>query len=246
MSTRCLPLRSGPAHMRSIPVMGFWPKNRNCRKSVKSMASNSSDHPRIVSGKWETRFGPGDGTVEFILDLDAKRFYFLEVNTRIQVEHPVTEAVTGVDLVQEQIRVADGQPLRISQGDIVSRGHAIECRINAESHLSDFLPCPGRIDRWEIPEGEGIRVDTHCYPGYKVPPYYDSLLCKVIAWGKDRPQAIERMSSALGRFAVSGLATTLPFHQVLLQHEDFINGNINTRWVESVIIPQMGVAGWVR
>jgi acetyl-CoA carboxylase biotin carboxylase subunit len=186
------------------------------------------------------------GTVEFLVDLDTQNFYFLEMNTRIQVEHPVTEAVTGVDLVQEQIRVADGQPLRISQGDIRPSGHAIECRINAESPLSGFQPCPGRIDQWEVPEGEGIRIDTHCYPGYIVSPYYDSLLCKVISWGKDRGQAIERMSSALGCFRISGLTTTLHFHKTILESDDFIQQNINTRWVETVVIPQMGGAGWVR
>ena len=176
------------------------------------------------------------GTIEFVFDLDKQQFYFLEMNTRIQVEHPVTEEITGVDLVQEQIKVADDQPLSISQAEMGVKGHAIECRINAESPFSSFLPCPGKISQWNSPQGKGIRVDTHCYCGYKVPPYYDSLLAKVITWGNDRNESVERMCFALRQFAIAGVDTTLEFHQRLLKHPDFRAGKINTQWVENVML----------
>ena len=158
------------------------------------------------------------------------------MNTRIQVEHPVTEEITGVDLVQEQIKVADDQPLSISQAEMGVKGHAIECRINAESPFSSFLPCPGKISQWNSPQGKGIRVDTHCYCGYKVPPYYDSLLAKVITWGNDRNESVERMCFALSQFTIAGVDTTLEFHQRLLKHPDFRAGKINTQWVENVML----------
>ena len=172
------------------------------------------------------------GTLEFILDEDRGEFYFMEMNTRIQVEHPVTEMVTGVDLVAEQIRIADGQPLGLSQEDITITGHAIECRINAETVASQFQPCPGRLSRWEAAQGPGIRVDSHCYSGYFIPPYYDSLIAKVIASGKDRNEAIERMHQALASFIVSGVETTIPFLQFLIGDPHFLQGRVNTRWVE--------------
>ncbi|MDP2645128.1 MAG: acetyl-CoA carboxylase biotin carboxylase subunit [Desulfobacterales bacterium] len=172
------------------------------------------------------------GTLEFILDEDHGQFYFMEMNTRIQVEHPVTEMVTGVDLVAEQILIADGQPLSLCQADVTITGHAIECRINAELADSQFQPSPGRIGRWEPAEGTGIRVDSHCYSGYFVPPYYDSLLAKVIASGKDRAAAIERMDQALDSFIISGVHTTIPFLQFLIRDRDFIQGRVNTRWAE--------------
>ncbi|MBW2309260.1 MAG: acetyl-CoA carboxylase biotin carboxylase subunit [Deltaproteobacteria bacterium] len=175
------------------------------------------------------------GTVEFILDKDTGRFYFLEMNTRIQVEHPVTEMITGIDLVKEQIRVAGGHPLSFSQEEICLTGHAIECRINAELPEAGFRPSPGRITQWRPPEGPGIRVDSHCYPGYFVPPYYDSLLAKVITAGRDRFQAIERMHYALNNFIVSGVDSTIPFHQFILKHTDFIKGEANTRWIEDIL-----------
>jgi len=180
------------------------------------------------------------GTIEFILDQDKGRFYFLEMNTRIQVEHPVTEEITGVDLVQEQIKVADLQPLSFSQEDIRLNGHAIECRINAESANRNFSPFPGQIEKWIPPEESGIRIDSHCYSGYIIPPYYDSLIAKLISTGSDRTQAIERMRSALEKFIVIGVDTTIPFHQVLLKHPDFSNGKINTRWLEDVVLPKIG------
>jgi acetyl-CoA carboxylase biotin carboxylase subunit len=173
------------------------------------------------------------GTVEFILDQESGVFYFLEMNTRIQVEHPVTEAITGIDLVQEQIRIADGQPLGLAQSQVALSGHAIECRVTAESAREGFRPCPGRIADWHPPEGDGIRVDSHCYAGYSVPPHYDSLLAKLIVRGEDRSSAVERMQEALDRFTVSGIDTTLPFLRALLAQRDFIEGKVNTRWVES-------------
>ena len=178
------------------------------------------------------------GTVEFIVDLDSGEYYFLEVNTRIQVEHPVTEMVTGVDLVAEQIRVASGMPLSIAQADIRPAGHAIECRINAEMVERDFQPSPGQITEWQPPEGMDIRADTHCYSGYCVPPFYDSLIAKLIVRGTDRKTAISAMSRALGTFRVSGVHTTIPFHQAVLAHTDFVNGNVTTRWVEEKFMKQ--------
>lgn len=178
------------------------------------------------------------GTVEFILDQDQGRFYFLEMNTRIQVEHPVTEMVTGIDLVKEQIRIAAGEPLQYSQKEIAIRGHAIECRINAESAKDGFRPCPGLIQEWDPPEGQGVRVDSHCFPGYQVPPYYDSLLAKTIAAGENRSEAIARMRQALDRFIVSGIDTLIPLHQFIMQHPDFGKSRLNTHWIEDILLNQ--------
>ena len=174
------------------------------------------------------------GTVEFILDQDKGSFYFLEMNTRIQVEHPVTEMTTGFDLVQEQIRVAQGEPISFSQSQVVPRGHAIECRINAEQPRDDFRPSPGRVTRWEPPEGTGIRVDSHCYAGYVVPPFYDSLLAKLIVIGNTRMEAIARLQRALANFHVAGVDTTIPFLASLVERADFIAGWVNTGWLEKV------------
>ena len=174
------------------------------------------------------------GTVEFILDQDKGSFYFLEMNTRIQVEHPVTETTTGFDLVQEQIRVAQGEPISFSQSQVVPNGHAIECRINAEQPWDDFRPSPGRITRWEPPEGAGIRVDSHCYEGYTVPPFYDSLLAKLIVTGNTRMEAIARLQQALADFNVAGVDTTIPFLASLVERADFIAGRVNTGWLEKV------------
>ncbi|MEW5912411.1 MAG: acetyl-CoA carboxylase biotin carboxylase subunit [Thermodesulfobacteriota bacterium] len=173
------------------------------------------------------------GTVEFVLDQDSGRFYFLEMNTRIQVEHPVTEMITGVDLVQEQLRIAAGEPLRLSQEQVRYAGHAVECRINAELAEAGFRPSPGRIGQWRAPEVEGVRVDTHCHSGYAVPPFYDSLLAKVIAVGRDRAQALARMRAALGQFQVAGIDTTIPFLAAVMDHPDFVAGRIHTRWLEN-------------
>jgi acetyl-CoA carboxylase biotin carboxylase subunit len=176
------------------------------------------------------------GTVEFILDQDSAQFYFLEMNTRIQVEHPVTEMITGLDLVKEQIRIAAGDRISFSQEEVKLSGHAVECRINAESAETGFRPCPGKLTEWTPPEGQGIRLDSHCYAGYTVPPFYDSLLGKLITRGKDRHEAIERMKIALSEFAVSGINTTIPFYQRILKHPDYQNGKVNTRWVEEVLL----------
>jgi acetyl-CoA carboxylase biotin carboxylase subunit len=183
------------------------------------------------------------GTVEFILDLDTRDFYFLEVNTRIQVEHPVTEMVTGVDLVAEQIRVAGGSPLSLRQAAVNLEGHAIECRINAENAARDFMPSPGRLLQWVAPAGEGVRVDTHCHPGYFISPFYDSMIAKLIVHGHNRDQAVARMSDALHQFKVEGIDTTIPFHQAVLAHPDFLNNRVTTRWVEETFIPKLERAG---
>ena len=178
------------------------------------------------------------GTVEFILDQDKGSFYFLEMNTRIQVEHTVTEMTTGIDLVREQIRVAQGERLGFSQAQVVPTGHAIECRINAEQPERDFQPSPGRITRWEPPEGPGIRVDSHCYEGYVVPPYYDSLLAKLIVKGDTRMEAIALLQRALSSFRVEGVDTTIPFQASLVERAEFIAGRINTAWLEKVVNPR--------
>ena len=173
------------------------------------------------------------GTVEFLLDQDQGRFYFLEMNTRIQVEHPVTEMISGIDLVKEQFRVASGDSFSVSQEEIKLSGHAIECRINAESPNAGFAPCPGRIGEWKPPEKEGVRIDSHCYPGYFVPPYYDSLLAKLITWGRDRDQAIRSMQEALMDFVISGVDTTIPFHRFIMKNADYLTGQVNTGWIEN-------------
>mgnify|MGYP001472359996 CR=1 FL=1 len=177
----------------------------------------------------------GAGTIEFIVDLDRDRFYFLEMNTRIQVEHPVTEMITGIDLVKEQIHIANNQHLGYSQSDIKITGYSIECRINAESLSNNFQPSPGEIIIWDPPEGDSIRIDTHCYKGYYVPPYYDSLIAKVITKGSDRYEAITNMQTALGKFSIGGINTNLPFHQFILQHPDFLQNSVNTSWVETIL-----------
>ena len=174
----------------------------------------------------------GAGTVEFVYDEKSHEAYFLEMNTRIQVEHPVTEMVTGIDLVAEQIRVASGEPLSFRQQDVTTTGHSIECRINAEDASRNFMPSPGRITSWTAAAGEGVRVDTHCEAGYLVPPYYDSLLAKLIVHGKDRAHAIERMRDSLRAFHVEGVSTTIGFHLEVMTNEDFVAGRVNTRWVE--------------
>ena len=185
----------------------------------------------------------GAGTVEFVYDPESQNFYFLEMNTRIQVEHPVTEMVTGRDLVVEQIQIAAGEPISFVQKDVELRGHAIECRINAENPARNFMPCPGRIEIWHPPPtGNHLRVDTHCYAGYVVPPHYDSLLAKLIVHARDRSSAIQSMSEALARFTVSGVATTIPFHRAVLGHDDFHSAAIHTRWVDQEFLPAMTAA----
>ncbi|OLB99155.1 MAG: acetyl-CoA carboxylase biotin carboxylase subunit [Candidatus Rokubacteria bacterium 13_1_40CM_68_15] len=182
------------------------------------------------------------GTVEFVLEPASGRFYFIEMNTRIQVEHPVTEMLTGVDLVTTQLRVAAGEPLGLSQADIRMRGHAIECRVNAEDPALDFRPGPGVVTQWRPPVGDGVRVDTHVAPGAAVPPFYDSLLAKVIVAAADRPAAIDRMKRALADFDVEGVPTTLSFHRRVLEHPDFLSGRVHTRWVEEELLASRRVA----
>jgi acetyl-CoA carboxylase biotin carboxylase subunit len=172
------------------------------------------------------------GTIEFIYDNDTAEFYFLEMNTRIQVEHPVTETITGVDLVQQQLLIARGEPLTLKQPDIQFNGHAIECRITAESPQHGFRPCPGRITEWQAPVGPGIRLDSHCYPGYFVPPYYDSLLAKLIIHGETRQAAADLTLSALNNFHVSGIDTLIPFLKDVIADPQYRDGKVNTRWLE--------------
>jgi acetyl-CoA carboxylase biotin carboxylase subunit len=173
----------------------------------------------------------GAGTIEFLLDTDGK-FYFMEMNTRIQVEHPVTEMVTGFDLVKEQIRVAAGEPLSFPSELNGLRGHAIECRVNAEDPYRNFQPSPGHITAYHPPGGPGVRVDTHVYAGYNVPPYYDSLLAKVIVHGRDRAEALARMGQALDSFILEGVTTTIPFLARVIRSPVFVSGHVDTRFLE--------------
>jgi acetyl-CoA carboxylase biotin carboxylase subunit len=174
------------------------------------------------------------GTVEFIVD-DHGNFYFLEVNKRIQVEHPITEEVTGIDLVREQILIAAGEKLSVSQGDVHIRGHAIECRINAEDPFDDFRPSPGRIEMYYAPGGRGVRVDSHAYAGYTIPSHYDSMIGKLITFAKTRAEAMDKMSRALAEYMITGIKTTIPFQQAILQDPDFRRGHYNTTFVERLL-----------
>jgi acetyl-CoA carboxylase biotin carboxylase subunit len=175
----------------------------------------------------------GAGTIEYLLDASGE-FYFMEMNTRIQVEHPVTEMVYNRDLLKDQIRVAAGEPLGYSQEDLKLNGHAIECRINAEDWDRNFMPNPGEITSFHVPGGMGIRVDSHAYQRYTISPYYDSLVAKLIAHGNNREEAIARMRRALDEFIIEGIKTTIPFHQKLIEHPDFVSGNFNTGFLENV------------
>ena len=173
----------------------------------------------------------GAGTCEFLLDHDGK-WYFMEMNTRVQVEHCVTEMISQVDIVREQILVASGAKLSYTQDDIKLKGHAIECRINAEDSENGFMPCPGTIDAYLAPGGFGVRVDSHVYAGYKIPPYYDSMIGKLICWGETRNEARRRMYQALKEYVVLGIKTTIPFHQQIVEDEVFISGKFNTGFIE--------------
>jgi acetyl-CoA carboxylase biotin carboxylase subunit len=171
----------------------------------------------------------GAGTVEFLVDKDHN-FYFMEMNTRIQVEHPVTEEITNYDLVEEQIKVAAGK--EIEQRELIMRGHAIECRINAEDPAHNFRPSAGLIESFHIPGGHSVRVDTHAYAGYRIPPYYDSMIAKLIVRAPTRKEAINRMKRALVEFVVEGVKTTIPYHKQLMEDENFIKGTFNTHYLE--------------
>ncbi len=181
----------------------------------------------------------GAGTIEFLYE-DGD-FFFIEMNTRLQVEHPVTEAIFGVDLVREQIRVAEGLPMSFTQGDLTINGHAIEVRINAEK-LPNFAPCPGRITQYHAPGGLGVRMDSALYDGYSIPPYYDSLIGKLIVHGRDRPEALARLNRALGELIVDGVDTTVPLFARLLQEKDIHDGNYNIHWLERWLEANMGAA----
>ncbi|HWD19118.1 MAG TPA: acetyl-CoA carboxylase biotin carboxylase subunit [Verrucomicrobiae bacterium] len=174
------------------------------------------------------------GTVEFLVD-EQGHFYFLEVNKRIQVEHPITEEVTGLDLVKMQISIALGEPLRLSQSDVHMKGHAIECRINAEDPFDDFRPCPGRIEMYYAPGGRGTRVDSHAYAGYTIPPTYDSMIGKLITVGKDRREAMDKMSRALGEYMITGIKTSIAFEQAILQDPNFRRGVYATNFIEQLL-----------
>ena len=173
------------------------------------------------------------GTVEFLLDPDGQHFYFMEMNTRIQVEHGITELVTGVDLVREQLRIASGLPLSVTQEDIQITGHAIECRINAENPDKHFMPCPGTITDIHLPGGRGVRVDTAVYNNYTIPPNYDSMILKLIVHDKDRPSAIAKMRSALGELVIEGITTNVDFQYELIGDRDFEEGNVDTDFIPS-------------
>jgi len=177
------------------------------------------------------------GTVEFLYDLDRHQWFFIEMNPRIQVEHTVTEMITGVDIVQEQIRVAAGEKLRFRQKDITLKGHAIECRINAEDPFK-FTPSPGRITSWHVPGGPGVRVDSHAYNGYFVPPNYDSMIGKVITYGATREQAIARMRIALSEMVVEGISTNVPLHRDLMLDANFVEGGTDIHYLEHRLAQQ--------
>ena len=173
----------------------------------------------------------GAGTVEFLVDKN-KDFYFMEMNTRIQVEHPVTEEITGFDLIQAQIKVADGEEIKLKK--VKFKGHSIECRINAEDPDNGFRPSPGMVTAFHVPGGHGVRVDTHCYSGYRIPPFYDSMIGKLIVVGKDRDEAVRKMSRALDEFIIEGVKTTIPFHQKIMSNKKFLSNNYDTSFIEKM------------
>jgi acetyl-CoA carboxylase biotin carboxylase subunit len=171
------------------------------------------------------------GTIEFLFDIETRKFYFMEMNTRIQVEHPVSEAITGIDLIKYQFRIANDEKLDIGQGDIRRHGHSLECRINAEDPERDFSPSPGTIRQLIVPGGPGVRVDSAVYPGYTIPPFYDSLVAKLITWGIDRRETVERMKRALDEFCLEGIKTTIPFHKEVMRNKEFLSGQYTTDFV---------------
>ena len=171
------------------------------------------------------------GTIEYLLDKN-KDFYFMEMNTRVQVEHPITETITGVDIIKEQLRIASGEKLQYKQDDIKFTGHSLEARINAENPYKNFMPCPGEIKELHIPGGNGVRIDTAIYPGYKIPPTYDSMIAKIIVHGKDRNESIAKMKSALGEFVIEGISTNIDFLYKILEDEDFISNNYDTSFIK--------------
>lgn len=175
------------------------------------------------------------GTIEFLVD-KHNNFYFMEMNTRIQVEHPVTEMITGIDIVKEQLKIASNMKLTLTQKDVVIKGHAIECRINAQDPENNFAPCPGEITELNVPSGLGVRVDSAIYCGYKIPPFYDSMIAKLITYGNDREEAINKMKSALGEFAIGGLKHNIEFQYEILNHEDFVDGDYDTSFLNEKMV----------
>ena len=214
---------------------------RRHQKLVEESPSTAVDAKlREIMGRFAIRIAKavgyvGTGTVEFLLDREGK-FYFMEMNARIQVEHPVTELVTGIDLVKEQIKIASGEKLKMTQDEININGYAIECRINSEDPEKNFMPVPGKITAFHVPGGPGIRIDTHIYEQYTMPPYYDSLLAKLIAWGKEREEAISRMKRALDEFVIEGVPTTISFHRKILDNPSFRQGEISTDFIQRQIL----------
>ncbi len=198
--------------------------NHKLRKRIGDLALRGSKAVGYVSA----------GTIEFLLDED-NNFYFMEMNTRIQVEHPVTEIVSGIDLIKSQLRIAAGEKISIQQDDIQLRGAALECRINAEDFQNNFMPCPGKIDSLILPGGAGVRLDTHIYPGYEVSVYYDSLLAKLITYANTRQEAVRVMQRALNEFHIAPIKTTIPFHQRLLDNPLFLKGEVSTHFVEEML-----------
>ena len=208
--------------LEEAPSPALTPELREKMGTAAVMAANSINYV-------------GAGTVEFLLSQTGE-FYFMEMNTRIQVEHPVTEMIAGLDLIAEQIQVAQGEKLKLTQEQVKLQGHAIECRINAEDPDRDFRPAPGRISGYLPPGGPGVRMDSHVYTDYQIPPYYDSLIGKLIVWGPDRPTAIKRMKRALRECALTGLSTTIGFHQKILETPEFLQGEVYTNFVEQVMM----------
>lgn len=178
----------------------------------------------------------GAGTIEFIFDKNEESFYFMEMNTRVQVEHPVTEMVTGVDIIKEQINIANNEALTFKQEEIEFNGWAMECRINAENPYKQFMPSPGNIEMYLPPGGLGVRVDSAAYPGYRIPPYYDSMIAKLITYAPTRQEAIQRMERALDEFVIEGIYTTIPFHSRMMKHSTFVEGDFNTKFLEKYTI----------
>ena len=170
------------------------------------------------------------GTIEFLVDKN-KDFYFMEMNTRVQVEHPVTESVTGIDIIKEQIKIASGEPLSYKQKDITFTGHSMEVRINAEDPSKNFMPCPGKITDLHLPGGNGVRIDTAIYPGYTIPPYYDSMIAKIIVHGKNRDESIAKMKSAISELVVEGITTNADFILKILEDKDFVSNNYDTSFI---------------
>ena len=175
------------------------------------------------------------GTIEFLVDKNGE-FYFMEMNTRIQVEHPITEMITNIDIVKEQLKIASGIKLEFTQEDINISGHAIECRINAEDPKNNFRPCPGVVSELYVPSGLGVRVDSAIFCGYEIPPYYDSMIGKLITYGDNRENAIIKMKRALAEFAIGGVTTNIDFQYEILDHKDFINGDYNTSFIEEKLV----------